>query len=436
MSELLKKLYKYAPRLVLEHIVKNQAPPEHPVAHTIVGAALFADMAGFTSLTERIMKISANGLNELADIVNLYLSRQIDIIDNYGGDILKFAGDALIAVWPASTKMELARMTLRAAHCGVEIQRRLDRTKIGSGMELSLRIGVGAGPMISQMVGGLYDRWEFLIGGDAVDQVGRAQKMAEPGQVVISPQGARMIRFLKAGHREGNRFLIEHRPEASPPGPLAIPELSADGEKALRCFIPRRIINLIEEGRAANAVEVRTVTVLFIRILEWHTAELPIEKVHLVMRTVQDGLYRHEGAINRFGIEEKGTVILAAFGLPPLDHPDDAIRALLSARDIVTELGEIGHKAVIGIATGFVFVGPMGNEIRSEYTMHGNVVNLAARLMQASDSIYCDQATYEKVLALTGGDPVAAHGLRFEALAPMKVKGHDKPVNAYRLQIP
>jgi class 3 adenylate cyclase len=154
------------------------------------------------------------------------------------------------------------------------------------------------------------------------------------------------------------------------------------------------------------------------------------------MRTVQDGLYRHEGAINRFGIEEKGTVILAAFGLPPLDHPDDAIRALLSARDIVTELGEIGHKAVIGIATGFVFVGPMGNEIRSEYTMHGNVVNLAARLMQASDSIYCDQATYEKVLALTGGDPVAAHGLRFEALAPMKVKGHDKPVNAYRLQIP
>lgn len=436
MSEFLNKLHKYAPRLVLEHLVEHPAPPERPVAESIVGAALFADMAGFTSLTERIMKLSSNGLIELADIVNLYLSRQIDIIDEYGGDILKFAGDALIAVWPATSEKELAQMTLRAAHCGLELQRQLDRTKIGSGMELSLRIGVGAGPLLAQMVGGLYDRWEFLIGGDAVDQVGRAQKQAEPGQVVISPQAARMIRSMKAGHREGNRLLVEHRPEAEAPGPLAIPALQPGCEKALRCFIPRRIINLIEEGRGGSAAfEVRTVTVLFIRILEWHTAELPIEEVHRVMRKVQDGLYRHEGAINRFGIEEKGTVILAAFGLPPLDHPDDAVRALLSARDIFTELGEMGHKAVIGIGTGVVFVGPMGNEIRSEYTMHGNVVNLAARLMQASDSIYCDQTTYEKVLTLAEGDPAAAHGLRFEALEPMKVKGNDQPVSAFRLRV-
>lgn len=435
MSELLSKLHKYAPRLVLEHLVEHPAAPERPVAESIVGAALFADMAGFTTLTEQIMKLSSNGLIELADIVNLYLSRQIDIIDDFGGDILKFAGDALIAVWPAASEQELGRMTLRAAHCGLELQHKLHRTKIGSGMELCLRIGVGAGPLLAQMVGGLYDRWEFLIGGDAVDQVGRAQKRAEPGQVVISPQGARMIRSIQAGHRKEDRLFIERRSDAEPPGPLPIPVLKDDCEKALRCFIPRRIINLIEEGRGSTAFEVRTVTVLFIRILEWHTAELPIEEVHRVMRKVQDGLYRYEGAINRFGIEEKGTVILAAFGLPPLDHHDDAMRAIFSARDIVTELGAMGHRAVIGIGTGVVFVGPMGNEIRSEYTMHGNVVNLAARLMQVSDSILCDQTTFEKVLSLTGGDPVNAHGLHFEALEPMRVKGNEKPVQAFRLRL-
>jgi len=221
MSEFLSKLHKYAPRLVLEHLVEHPAAPERPVAESIVGAALFADMAGFTSLTERIMKLSSNGLIELADIVNLYLSRQIDIIDEFGGDILKFAGDALIAVWPATSEKELALMTLRAAHCGLELQRQLDRTKIGSGMELSLRIGVGAGPLLAQMVGGLYDRWEFLIGGDAVDQVGRAQKQAEPGQVVISPQAARSCHpSLAARLREGIALLYSaayHQPHRRGP---------------------------------------------------------------------------------------------------------------------------------------------------------------------------------------------------------------------------
>lgn len=430
MSDLIKKLEKYAPHLVLSRLERDPSPPEEPEAESFVAATLFADIAGFTTLTERIMKISSNGLMELADIVNLYLGRQIDIIDRYGGDILKFAGDALIAVWRSPTEKELPWLTLRATRCAMDIQERLNNTKIGAGLVLSLRIGVGSGPISAQVVGGLYDRWELLIGGDGIDQVGRAQKRAEPGQVVVSPQAARMIRSIGAGHRHHGRFRVQDRPEVQPPGPIPTSALRPECEKALRCFIPRRIINLLEDGRGASAFEVRTVTVMFIRILDWQTHLLPLERVHRVMRTVQDGLYRHEGAINRFGIEEKGTVILAAFGLPPLDHTDDALRALLSARDIVDELGALGHRCVFGIATGVVFVGPMGNEIRSEYTMHGNVVNLAARLMQASDHVYCDQTTYDRVQEDNAG---GKHALRFEALQPMMVKGSEAPVRAYRL---
>lgn len=440
MTELLQELYKYTPRLVLEYIAEHPDRPLEPVAASFIGSALFADMAGFTTLTEAIMQRSANknihsGLIELADIVNLYLSRQIDIIDQFGGDIVKFAGDALIAVWPASSESELKKVTLQSVHCGLELQRQLHRTKIGSGLELSLRIGVGAGPLIAQMVGGLYDRWEFLIGGDTIDQIGRAEKRAEPGQVVISPQARRLISDSKT-KREFGKFLLAKGQKPNMIGPKKIPELKPHCNKALQSFIPRRIVNLIEEGRGssfARTVEVRTVTVLFIRILEWHTAELPIEQVHHVMRKVQDCLYRYEGAINRFGIEEKGTVILAAFGLPPLDHVDDALRAMHSARDIIAELKELGHKAVIGVGTGVVFVGPMGNEIRSEYTMHGNIVNLAARLMQASDSVYCDETTYQRIIKIKQNSAEAFSQLEFTTLEPMKVKGSTEPVQAYRL---
>ena len=432
MTTFIAQLQKYTPRLVLEHIAKHPEKPKAPYAQNIVAGTLFADMAGFTSLTEKIMKISPNGLIELADIINLFLGRQINIIDQYGGDILKFAGDAIIAVWPANSTAELEQAALQVAHCGIELQRQLDRTKIGSGLELSLRIGIGAGPLLAQMVGGLYDRWEFLIGGDAIDQVGRAQKYCEPGQVVISPEAAHILRKAKTALRTGNRLWVKKQTTESLPI-AAMPYLPQEAGPALSCFIPRRIINLIEEGAGPTPFEVRTVTVLFIRILEWQTASLPIDSVHKVMRQVQDGLYRNEGAINRFGIEEKGTVILAAFGLPPLDHNDDALRALRSARDIVHELSQMGHQSVIGIGTGVVFVGPMGNEIRSEYTMHGNIVNLAARLMQASDYILCDEETHNRVVQLANEQPQLQDEMQFEPLPPLKVKGRTEPVQAYRL---
>ena len=70
------------------------------------------------------------------------------------------------------------------------------------------------------------------------------------------------------------------------------------------------------------------------------------------------------------------------FGLPPRAHEDDAARALLAAADLEPVLAAAGASG-IGIATGRALCGSFGSDVRRDYMVRGDVINLAARLMQS-----------------------------------------------------
>jgi adenylate cyclase 10 len=114
--------------------------------------------------------------------------------------------------------------------------------------------------------------------------------------------------------------------------------------------------------------------------------------------------------VNKFLVDDKGSTLVAVFGLPPLAHEDDATRAVLAAlavcvqvRDTLTAFGDQavsrtltapqqvhafgdqsrGQHASVGLTTGHAFCGVVGSQgNRREYTVLGDVVNLSARLMQ------------------------------------------------------
>ena len=93
-------LASYVPKLIQKRVIANPAPIESPVAEELQAAILFADISGFTLLTERMAEKGPTGVETLARILNEYFGQLIDIIHEYGGDVVKFAGDAVIAVWP------------------------------------------------------------------------------------------------------------------------------------------------------------------------------------------------------------------------------------------------------------------------------------------------------------------------------------------------
>src|SRR5512135_518939 len=138
-------LASYVPRLIQNRVVADPSPIEAPVAEEFQAAVLFADISGFTLLTEHMAQMGPTGVEILARILNEYFGQLIDIIHDYGGDVVKFAGDAVIAVWPIVADAVVAggtgavvsisradqwQWTMRAAECAITVRERLSNYKV------------------------------------------------------------------------------------------------------------------------------------------------------------------------------------------------------------------------------------------------------------------------------------------------------------------
>jgi class 3 adenylate cyclase/tetratricopeptide (TPR) repeat protein len=141
-------------------------------------------------------------------------------------------------------------------------------------------------------------------------------------------------------------------------------------------------------------------------------------------------VHRYEGTINQF----LGDGFMALFGAP-IAHEDHARRAALAALGLQKLLGEhrvelggregLDLKVRMGINTGWVVVGGIGDQLRRDYTAIGDTTNLAARLQQLAEpgAILVSEDTSRFL-----------HGsARLEPLGPLQVKGKEAPVQAFRL---
>ena len=97
-------LNKYIPSLVLQQLImreqsadKSTKLPELQPMETVV---IFADISGFTNLGEACAEKGPRGNEELAFCINRYMEGMVTNLNQYGGDIIKFVGDAMIVMWP------------------------------------------------------------------------------------------------------------------------------------------------------------------------------------------------------------------------------------------------------------------------------------------------------------------------------------------------
>jgi len=100
---------------------KKQELPELQKMETCV---LFADISGFTMLGEACAKQGVRGNEELAFCINRYMEGMVKTLSKYGGDIIKFVGDALIVMWPEEKGLDGPTTTVRKAiQCCLDIQK-------------------------------------------------------------------------------------------------------------------------------------------------------------------------------------------------------------------------------------------------------------------------------------------------------------------------
>ncbi|MCS7204549.1 MAG: adenylate/guanylate cyclase domain-containing protein [Leptospiraceae bacterium] len=430
-ARIVQELIKYIPRLILERLEKDTNPIKNSFSESYQCAFMFLDIVEFSTLTEKVVSHYEKGLELIANILSRYFEQLIRVVINADGDIVKFAGDSLFVVWKVENgdPKKLAEAVYTATLCGIEIQKRLFHFPVEEGIFLSVRVGISAGKINAMHVGGAFDRWEFVITGEALASAAKAQKLAKPGEVVLSKRAWKLLEEYQYGFRVENKFklnvpILEKRLKILSQNPFHEYNLSDKALPIMRNYVPRAIITRIEDGFDSWHTDFLNVTILFIRVGSNRMKVLSkIDKVQEIMKTIQYCIYDQEGSINRFGVDDKGVILLTAFGLPPLIHPNDPERAILASLLIQEKLNAIGYESKMGIATGKVFCGTVGNEIRSEYTMHGTSVNFAARLMQVSDGIVCDETTYLLTREL----------FRFEAKPPRKFKGKLELVPYYKV---
>src|SRR5437764_4887115 len=185
-SIILDNFTSYVPALILRRLAVDPSPLPPPHADKFLGAVLFADISGFTSLTERLAEHGRSGVEELTAMLNDYFGQIIKVVTADGGDVVKFAGDALLALWQVDDASgEIADVTLRAAQCALAIQTALADYRTSGGMPLALRVAVASGNLRSIHLGGVFGRCEFVVSGEPLAQVGEVCKYAALGEVVL-----------------------------------------------------------------------------------------------------------------------------------------------------------------------------------------------------------------------------------------------------------
>jgi class 3 adenylate cyclase len=456
------RLTGFVPGLVLRRLAANPSPITEPTAERCAAAVLFADISGFTVLAEELARDRVDGAERLADLLNQTFSLLIDVIEAHGGEITKFAGDALLAIWPVgdevarggrAARLALQKMAEESVQCGLALQVALDRHRGGGLDRIELQIGIGAGDVYIVHLGGVFDRWEFLLSGSPLVQMTLAKEQARPGQVVLSPE----VWNLVGGHCQGQPLAkgfvaLESAAPAHQPEPLHLPAVTAEAAKGLLAYVPAAIQERLAAGHHEWLSELRQLTVIFVKLPSYgtsitHPYSRTLPRAQAVMQAMQSALYHYAGSINKLNVDDKGITLVAAMGLPPLSHKDDAARAVHAALEMRTALKELDRPSAIGITSGLVFCGPVGSQRRCEYTMVGNVVNMAARLMQAAEAnlaagrqpigriktdILCDEATYRQIATQSSLGHLMAGKLDFEPVPEVLVKGKSEPVRAYR----
>lgn len=136
-------------------------------------AMLFADIRGYTAFSEK------RDPEEVVAVLNGYFQQLADVVAANHGDIDKFVGDQIMAVFDG------ARMTKHAVQCAIEIMRVMVTLAPETGADLSIGIGVHVGEVVAGAMGSR-ERKDFTVLGDAVNLTARLCSNALAGQTLVT----------------------------------------------------------------------------------------------------------------------------------------------------------------------------------------------------------------------------------------------------------
>ncbi|KAL9178556.1 hypothetical protein ACHAXT_001894 [Thalassiosira profunda] len=512
-----------------------------PLTKNHHSALLFVDISGFTKISVML------DVESLSNAINSYFQMIVNEVTACGGDILKFAGDAIFAEWKVSrteSKHNLAHCVAMAAKCAasivancsdyavvskpigftassrrtsilsrrssarasqlsqmsseggesvellmrrrssmemdgvqgalsrasfVEGRRRTTTTTAPDVATLNVKCGLGAGHIVGIHVGDDVSRREYLILGEPIEQVAKAESAASHGEVYASPEAVQQL--VKSGSLRGDweeavvsgrpvqiadrndYFFSARRRRAS----LRDSRMSNEASDVLGCCDDldtielrwlKKMVSLYVHPVIVNDENERTVPMRRESDQERHLAEAELRNVYTcfitplidyrltgdeekdqrlfkllndIMNLTTREVDSVQGHLRQFILDDKGLVLICTFGLRGSTFPNmiaqRAVPFSLAIHKALEE--ELGVKSKLAGTFGKVYCGVVGGLERHEFAVLGPSVNLSARLMGSEDNpgILVDK----NVRLLTSK-------LFFKPIPAVDAKGYDEPV--------
>ncbi|HEX4529105.1 MAG TPA: adenylate/guanylate cyclase domain-containing protein [Acidimicrobiia bacterium] len=408
----------YLPRLVIDWIA-DDADQSY---QEIEGSVTFVDVSGFTNLSERLAKRGKIGAEDLADSIGSCFTDLLAVAYGEGGGLLKFGGDALLLLFTGPGHEARA---CRAAVAMRQELRTAGRLEVsGARVQLRMSAGVHTGLFHLFLVGEAHK--EFIITGPAASRTVAMEGAAAAGEIVVGDTTAGALRAADLGATKGPGRLLRRAPRwtvgSTPTGAPVVPPSDLDLSRCIPVALRDSLMADLREP------EHRLVTVAFVHysgtdaMLEQLGAGRVAAALEQLIVVVQRAADRQNVAFLGTDIDADGGKIILTAGAPTTSG-DDERRMLLTLREIAD--ADLDLPVQLGVNRGAVFAGDIGPLYRRTYTVMGDTVNLAARLMA--------RAGHGEIIAST--DVLERSPTRFECetLEPFMVKGKARPVDAVRV---
>jgi hypothetical protein len=288
---------------------------------------------GFTKLNELLAREAesaakgqsprSKGGEVMSRYLNLYFGSLIEVVERYGGDVLKIAGDALICHFAENTGRKAN--TLAATACALQMQFECGMFTDGD-IELTFHCGVSSGDVNFIVTGGANERWEFTPTGPPFRDLASVLGLSLSGEVVVSADAFGDISDVFEGFEvdmrqrssaEGGEMIITgasaKAPKTKIAGPVCV-HLPLDAAASLLVklvapYVAEKTLAHLEAGFDGNTFlgESRFATVCFINLqgLNLQSSHPSVELVQPCVYSLQDIVHRHGGFFRQFLCDDK-----------------------------------------------------------------------------------------------------------------------------------
>lgn len=416
----------YLPQDRLRALLRGETLPDRTS-----GAALFADISGFTPLTEALReslgaRLGAEALTKhLAAVYTVLIAE----IERYNGSVLGFAGDA-ITCWFDDTH---GPATPRAVTCAFALQTAMRAFAAvslpnGTTTALSLKVALATGPARRFVVGDPSLHYLDALVGATVERMARGEHLAQKNEILVDEASvaalgdALTLREWRADTESEERFaVITGLGLGSEAGSVELPPHPQHASEAVIVpFILPAVYEREASGQGSFFTEFRPCAMVFVRFIGIdYESEAAHAQLDGFIRQLQRITERYGGAVLQLTIGDKGSYAYINFGALSA-HEDNARRAVKAALEL---LAASALTLQLGISQGTLRVGAYGGVTRQTFGALGDEVNLAARLMMAANP---------GEIVLSGNvHQTVGSAFTFEPRPPLSLKGKAEPLPVF-----